>query len=49
MISGKEGQQQLSLAEMSGLGAHVIELCRKLLKHKRAAIVIGGSAALWGF
>ena len=27
----------------------MIELCRKLLKHKRAAIIIGGSAALWGF
>ena len=34
---------------MSGIGVHVVELCRKLLLHKRGAIILGGSAELWGF
>ena len=49
MINAKEGQQQLAFTEMSGIGVHVIELCRKLLRHKRGGIILGGSADLWSF
>ena len=49
MINAKEGQQLLTFSEMSGIGVHVIELCRKLLRHKRGGIILGGSADLWSF
>ena len=49
MINAKEGQKALTYTEMSGVGVHVVELCRKLLRHKSAAIILGGSADLWGF
>ena len=34
---------------MNGIGIHVYNLCRQRLRHKRAALIIGGSATLWGF
>ena len=49
MINAKSGQNRLSTEEVSGLGSHLIDLCHKLLKHKRDALIFGGSAELWGF
>ena len=49
MLNAKQGQQQLPFEEMSGIGVHLIELCRQLQRHKRAAIFLGGKARLWRF
>ncbi len=49
MLNAKQDQQQLSFEEMSGIGVHLIELCRQLQRHKRAAIFLGGKARLWRF
>jgi hypothetical protein len=49
MFNARLNQRQLDYSEVSGLGALVITLCALLGKHKRAAIIMGGSAALWQF
>ena len=49
MFNAGRNQRQLDYSEVSGLGALVIALCALLGKHKRAAITMGGSAALWQF
>ncbi len=49
MPNARQGQQAFDFKEMSGIGVHIIELCRQLLTHKRAAVILGGDAELWGF
>ena len=48
-LNAKQGQFMLSFEEMNGIGLHVFDLCRQCLRHKRAALIIGGSAALWNY
>ena len=49
MLNAPNGARQLISAGRSGMGAHVVELCQRLLLHKRAAIMLGGCAELCGF
>ncbi len=49
MFNARANQRQLDCSEMSGMSSLVITLCALLGKHKRAAIIMGGSAALWQF
>ncbi len=49
MFNARANQRQLDCSEMSGMGSLVITLCALLGRHKRAAIIMGGSAALWQF
>jgi hypothetical protein len=49
MFNAVNNQRQLDYAEASGMSSLVIELCALLNRHKRAAIIMGGSAALWQF
>ena len=48
-LNAKQSQTVLTFEEMNGIGIHVYNLCRQCLRHKRAALIIGGSASLWGF
>ena len=48
-LNAKQGQFMLSFEEMNGIGLQIFDLCRQCLRHKRAALIIGGSAAHWGF
>ena len=49
MFNAKQNQQQLDCSEMSGMSSLVIALGVQLGRHKRAALIMGGSAALWKF
>ena len=48
-LNADKNRTQLSFDEMNGIGIHVYNLCKQCMRHKRAGLVIGGSAALWGF
>ena len=49
MLNAKEANTNLTYTEMSGMSVHVIMLCQELLRHKRAALIMGGRADLWNF
>ena len=49
MFSAKEANSQLTYTKMSGVSVHVIMLCQELLRHKRAALSMGGRADFWNF
>ena len=49
MLNAPPNQAMLTFEEMNGIGSHINDLCAQLLRHKRAAIIIGGSADLWRF
>ena len=41
-LNAKQNQTVLTFEEMNGIGIHVYNLCRQCLRHKRAALIIGG-------
>ena len=49
MLNAKEANTNLTYTEMSGMSVHVIMLCQELLRHKRAALIMGGRADLYNF
>ena len=49
MLNAPPNQHMLTFAEMADIVGHVNSLCHELNRHKRPAIIIGGSARLWNF
>ena len=49
MLNAPPNQHMLTHAEMMNIGPHVNALCQELERHKRPAIIVGGSAELWKF
>ena len=49
MLNAPPNQWMLSHAEQMNIGPHVNALCQELERHRRPAIIIGGSAELWEF
>ena len=48
-LNAVEGVAVSAFSEASALGQELLFLCQRLRQHRRPVVILGGTAALWGF